>query len=143
MVVFLSLSCVWRCALSFFFVCLLVLLPLAIAHVVGGLFCVGGYACCGVCVFSSASPCLKESPRGAPLCMHCLLLLLFVPSSCFLSACLLLSCLFFVHARARVAAANFRLKLIVLLRRSPGDSSPSARLLIALCSYSPLLRPHG
>ena len=60
----------------------------------GGFFCVGGYVCCGVCVFSSASPCFKESPRGAPLCMHCLLLLLFVPSSCFLSTCLLLSCLF-------------------------------------------------
>ena len=80
--------------LSSLFVCR-VLLPLAVAHVVGGFFfCVGGHVCCGVCVFSPASPCFKESPRGAPLCRHCLLLLLFVPSPCFLSTCLLLSCLF-------------------------------------------------
>ena len=50
---------------------------------------------------------------------------------------------FVFDARARVATANFRLKLNVLLRRSPGDSSPSARLLLALCSTSPPLCPHG
>ena len=110
----------------------------------GGFFGVGGYVCCGVCVFSSASPCFKESPIGAPLCIHCLLLLLFVPSSCFLSICLLFVVLVFVFdARARVATANFGLKLNVLLRRSPGDSSPSARLLLALCSTSPPLCLHG
>ena len=52
-------------------------------------------------------------------------------------------CVCCVDARARVATANFRLKLTVLLRRSPGDSSPSARLLLALCSSSPHLCPHG
>ena len=42
----------------------------------GGVTCVGGYVCCGVCVFSLVSPCYKESPRGASLCTACLPLLL-------------------------------------------------------------------
>ena len=67
-----------RCAVYFLFVCCRVLLPLAVAHVVvmhvggGYLLRLGGpYVCCGVCVFSSASPCFKESRLGevAPLCM--------------------------------------------------------------------------
>ena len=73
--VFLSLSFVGavRFFLSFCFSCSCLLLVLMSW---GGFVGVGGYVCCGVCVFSSASPCFKESPRGAPLCMQCLLLLL-------------------------------------------------------------------
>ena len=69
----------------------------------GGFSGVGGYVCCGVCVSSSASPCFKESPRGAPLCMPCLLLILVVPSSCFLSIWFLLccACLFLMHVHAQ------------------------------------------
>ena len=69
----------------------------------GGFSGVGGYVCCGVCVFSSASPCFKESPRGAPLCMPCLLLLLVVPSSCLLSMWFPLCCfyLFLMHVHAQ------------------------------------------
>ena len=104
----------------------------------GGFFCVGGYACCGVCVFSSASPCCKESLRGAPLCMHCLLLLLFVPSSCFLSICLFLSCLFLflMHAHA------WRRRTLGLSLMSSYDAALVTQALRpAYCSPSVLL-PH-
>ena len=91
----------------------------------GFFFCVGGYACCGVCVFSSASHCFKRKPERCSL-VHavlaasslCPVLLLLVHMLGFV----VLVCVF--DARARVATASFRLKFIVLLRRSSGDSSP-------------------
>ena len=89
------------CGFSFFVLsCSCLLLVLMSWGGGGGVPCVGGYVWCGVCVFSSASPCFKESPRGAPLCTACLLLLLSVPSSCFLSICCFFracSCLVHVH----------------------------------------------
>ena len=119
------------------FLCLCVcrgLLPLAVAHVVGGggIFCVGGHACCGVCVFSSASPCFKESPRGAPLCMRCLLLLLLsrplasCPYGCFFMLCL--SFLMHVHAqRRRPLGLDFTASCVAaLLSQDPSPSGPPA-----------------
>ena len=121
--------CLFLCSCPLVSVCgcscwfLLVLLPLAGAHVVGGgFFCVGGHVCCGVYVSSSASPCFKESPRGAPLCMRCLLLLRFF-FSCPVLLLLVHMVVFYVvlvvfDARARAATASLRIKLYSFLHRS-------------------------
>ena len=87
-----------------------------------------------------ASKKAREVPPCA--CSACFFFSLSRPLASCPHVCCCRAC-FCVDARARVATANLRLMLTVLLRRSPGDSSPSARLLPALCSYSPLLCPHG
>ena len=120
-----------------------VLLPLAVADVVGG-FPWRGWLCmlrC-LCLFFCFTL-LQRKPERCSLVhamlassSRCPVLLLLVHLLCML-------CLFVFYARARVAMANSRLKLNVLLRRSPGDSSPPACLLLAFCSTSPPLYHHG
>ena len=120
------------------------LLPLAVAHVVGGVSFAWVVMHAAVSVsFLLLRLAAKKAREVLPCaCIAssslCPVLLLLVHMIVFV---VLVFCFF--DARARVATANFRLKLTVLLRRSPGDSSPSARLLLALCSTSPPLCPHG
>ena len=130
---------------GFFLLCFCsVLLPLAVAHVVGGV----SFAWVVMYVAVSMSLLLlrlaSKKAREVPpcACVACFFFSLSRPLASCPHVCCCRAC-FCVDARARVATANFRLKLTVLLRRSPGDSSPSARLLLALCSSSQHLRPHG
>ena len=97
---------------SFVFV---VLLPLVGAYVVGGFPLAWVVMYVAVSVSSlllryapmKARGAPNESPRGAPMCIACLLLLLLVPSSCFLSNMLFMSCLF-----------------LLWCTRTPGDGEP-------------------
>ena len=127
LVVFVSLSLSFcrRCA-DVLFCFSVVLLPLAVAHVVGGgggIFCAGGYVCCGVCVFSSPGLASKKA-REVPPCacvacffFYCPVLLLLVHMVVFYVV------LVVFDARARAATASLRIRFYSFLRRSFAVSS--------------------
>ena len=117
--VLLSSSCCRRCAVSFFLVCCLVLLPLAIAHVVGGVSFAWVVMYVAVSVSSLLLRLASKKAREVPpcACFACFFFSLSRPlASCPCGSFML--CLFVFDARARAATASPRIRLYSFLRRS-------------------------
>ena len=95
----------------------------------GGVSRVGGYVCCGVCVFSPASPASKQPDRC--LLVHSMLASSLVPSSCFLSVFLFVCGCFMVPLYAwRLRPLG--LGLTFLRRRLADSRSPIVPTLLPL-----------